>query len=177
MIASNPGLKDTQIDPCTLQQLAVLGAALLGVSEEDIHTQQQESIKGISVPIAAAGTKQPYPKKEQTCITQSKVGIKHDCGKIRPALVLGGFSKALTAVSAVGTFGASKYTENGWKLVPDARQRYSDALLRHLLKGESELYDSESGLLHYAHAAWNALAVLHFIIKEEELKTGKPICY
>ena len=84
-------------------------------------------------------------------------GAKLDSGKVRPALVIQGFRKALLSVSEVGTFGAAKYTDNGWKSVPDGRKRYEDALYRHLL---AEGADEQSGLPHLAHAAWNLLAML-----------------
>ena len=45
---------------------------------------------------------------------QHEPGAKLDSGKIRPSLVLGGFARALAEVSAVGTFGAEKYSDNGW---------------------------------------------------------------
>jgi hypothetical protein len=91
-------------------------------------------------------------------------GVKHDAGKVRPSLVIGGFSQALLAVADVATFGARKYTADGWRTVPDAIQRYTDAKDRHRLAGEVEEADPESGLAHAAHEAWNALAVLELRI-------------
>lgn len=89
-------------------------------------------------------------------------GLKYDRGKPRAALVLGGFANALLEVAKVGTFGAEKYAPNNWKLVEP--ERYEDALFRHLLQWQSgELVDPETGLLHLAHAAWNALAILQLI--------------
>ena len=89
-------------------------------------------------------------------------GLKYDGGKPRAALVLGGFANALLEVAKVGTFGAEKYAPNNWKLVEP--ERYEDALFRHLLQWQSgELVDSETGLRHLAHAAWNALAILQLI--------------
>lgn len=91
-------------------------------------------------------------------------GKKNDAGKIRPGLVLGDFANALTEVTKVGTFGAEKYSDNGWLSVPDGRARYEDAMLRHWLAiGRGEEIDPESGLSHSAHLAWNALAVLELI--------------
>ena len=91
----------------------------------------------------------------------SEPGAKLDAGKNRLGLVIGGFANALQAVGAVGTFGANKYTDNGWREVPDGVERYTDALYRHLLADHAgETNDGESGILHAAHAAWNALAVL-----------------
>jgi len=90
-------------------------------------------------------------------------GAKLDAGKPRMGLVLGDFALALTEVAKVGTMGAAKYTDHGWLEVPDGVSRYKDALLRHLLTRED--IDSQSGLLHDAHAAWNALAVLELRLR------------
>jgi dATP/dGTP diphosphohydrolase len=98
-----------------------------------------------------------------------EAGAKLDAGKIRADLVLGGFSRALKEVAKVGTFGANKYSPNGWKSVPNGRERYSDAMLRHWLdESRGEAVDRESGILHAAHLAWNALARLELMIQEEE---------
>lgn len=94
-------------------------------------------------------------------------GVKFDSGKPRVSLVLGGFSRALEAVSEVGTFGANKYTDDGWLSVPDGVARYSDAHLRHILKEQQgEVNDPESGLSHAAHTAWNALARLELLLRK-----------
>lgn len=93
-------------------------------------------------------------------------GAKLDAGKYRPALVLGGFARALAEVSRVGTFGAQKYTENGWVDVPNGEARYADAQLRHFLKSSAgEDIDPETGLLHASHEAWNALAKLDLVLR------------
>ncbi len=100
---------------------------------------------------------------------QHEPGAKLDAGKPRPALVLGGFSRALRAVTEVGTFGAAKYTDNGWRTVPDGPQRYTDAMLRHWLADPGGLSpDHDSGLAHAAHLTWNALARLELMLTEEE---------
>lgn len=92
-------------------------------------------------------------------------GAKMDAGKPRAGLVLGGFARALTEVAKVGTFGAAKYTPDGWRSVPQGRERYTDALFRHLLsEAAGEAADPESGLAHAAHAAWNALARLELLL-------------
>ena len=88
-------------------------------------------------------------------------GVKLDADKPRMELVLGGFSKGLFKVAEVGTFGAKKYTDNGWQEVDDGINRYTGALLRHLLSHlDGEIKDKESKLLHLSHVAWNALAIL-----------------
>ena len=65
----------------------------------------------------------------------------------------------LNAVIGVGTFGARKYTPRGWRYAPEGKDRYKNALARHvvhILEGED--IDRESGHPHKAHIAWNALA-------------------
>lgn len=98
------------------------------------------------------------------------LGSKLDAGK--PCLYRGGiayFPRAITAVAAVSTFGASKYAWKGWETVPEGFERYSDALVRHLIReGEGELLDPDSGLLHCAAVAWNALARLELKLRETE---------
>ena len=101
-------------------------------------------------------------------LDQHQAGAKLDSGKYRPGLVISGFCNALQAVSEVGTMGANKYTDFGFLEVENGVSRYTDALYRHLLSehaGEEE--DKESGLLHAAHAAWNALARLELMLREE----------
>lgn len=94
-------------------------------------------------------------------------GAKDDSGKNRLGLVLGGFPLALAEVGKVGTFGANKYTDNGWQSVPNGIGRYTDALLRHhFSEAAGELADPESKIAHAAHRAWNALAVLELQLRE-----------
>lgn len=98
-------------------------------------------------------------------------GAKLDAGKCRPSLVLGGFARALWAVSMVGTYGAVKYTEDGWVSVPNGQSRYDDAGLRHWLKEKmGEPVDPDTELDHAAHYAWNALAKLDLMIRARESK-------
>jgi hypothetical protein len=84
-------------------------------------------------------------------------GSKLDMGKQRAGLVLGGFQNALKAVVEVGTFGANKYTDNGWRSVDGGLKRYEDALWRHLLERGC---DEQSGLPHRWHALWNMMALI-----------------
>jgi hypothetical protein len=102
---------------------------------------------------------------------QHEPGSKLDAGKPRPALVLGDFSRALSAVTDVGTYGAAKYTDHGWLTVPDGVQRYSDAMMRHWLDESAGIAcDRETNLLHAAHLAWNALARLELMLLQREPK-------
>lgn len=112
-------------------------------------------------------------KKEFTNDPQEKIavgGIKYDGGKSpvnRGAVSY--FPRAIEAVASISAFGASKYAWKGWEQVHDGVNRYSDAMVRHLLsEGKGEVLDKDSGLLHAAHCAWNALARLELILKENE---------
>ena len=101
-------------------------------------------------------------------------GAKLDAGKVRPSLVLGGFARALWEVSKVGTYGATKYTDNGWMEVVDGDKRYDDAKMRHWLKEKmGEKCDKDTNLTHLAHEAWNALARLDLYIRETENEQRK----
>lgn len=107
--------------------------------------------------------KDPHGKKP------NEPGAKLDAGKQRPGLVLGAFSRALSEVTKIGTFGAAKYSDNGWVSVPNGISRYEDAGFRHKLKRLSgEELDPDSKLLHLAHEAWNILAVLELTLREKE---------
>lgn len=98
-------------------------------------------------------------------------GAKLDAGKPRPGLVLGGFARALLAVTRIGSYGAVKYTPNGWMEVPNGPERYDDAKLRHWLYEKSGIEcDADTQELHAAHEAWNALARLDLIIRNNENK-------
>jgi hypothetical protein len=95
--------------------------------------------------------------KERLKEVKSKAGLKYDAVKTRfdlyPLDAYEGCTKVLT-------FGANKYTPNGWKTVPDAKNRYYAALIRHLNAqkkytddgGEGLALDEESGLPHLDHA-------------------------
>ena len=97
----------------------------------------------------------------------AKKGMKFDEGKPIAGALLEDFPRALKGVAEVSTFGANKYVRGSWKGVPDASQRYSDALMRHLLELNITPTDDESGLHHLKHIAWNALAILELHEKEK----------
>lgn len=100
-----------------------------------------------------------------------KPGAKLDQDKPDLDLVLGSFTKALVEVGKVGTFGAKKYSDNGWKEVSNAQRRYLSAMQRHYFTyKDSELYDPETNLSHLAHMAWNALAALHFELEKVDIQ-------
>ena len=118
----------------------------------------------------------PKQEKDPSGKAAHTPGAKLDAGKVRPALVLGGFARALLAVSRIGTFGAGKYTENGWVEVSMGEARYDDAKVRHWLFEHAGVEcDPESEELHAAHEAWNALARLDLILRRKEQEAMKRV--
>lgn len=80
-------------------------------------------------------------------------GVKDDNGKAMWNLLPW---KAINGLVTVLTFGARKYSPNGWRSVPNGRDRYLSALLRHIYALQTgELVDKESGLRHIDHAMCN----------------------
>ena len=94
------------------------------------------------------------------------MSVKHDGGKLRPSLlpVVG-----LRAIQEALEFGAIKYTVGGWKDVPGALLRYTDAMVRHAEEvlesiqedGHPFRRDKESGCLHLAHVGCNAVFLIY----------------
>ena len=108
-------------------------------------------------------------EKDPSGLCAHAPGAKLDGDKPDMDLVLGAFSRALIEVAKVGTFGAKKYTSNGWLSVPNGISRYTSAELRHYAYEEIEgPVDRDSGLLHKAHKAWNALAALELELRKIE---------
>lgn len=91
--------------------------------------------------------------------------MKFDAGKDRWDLVP---FDALLPVVKVLTYGAVKYAPDNWKKLPDARERYVAAMLRHFTAWRlGERDDPESGLHHLAHAACCLLFLLWFDLRGE----------
>lgn len=116
----------------------------IGHDKQQLIDQQQNKLKEINDMLF---------RKE----FEEKAGLKFDQGKLRFDLYP---ISAYAGCTAVLTFGANKYSPNGWKTVPDALNRYYSALIRHLNaqkeytdKGNIGLaLDEESGLPHLDHA-------------------------
>lgn len=102
-------------------------------------------------------------------IDQHAPGAKMDDGKPFVDDILSGFPRALMCVCQVGTFGAKKYSLNGWKEVENGIRRYRNAAGRHrLYRQQGEIYDRDSGMKHEWHEAWNTLAALELEQKFQE---------
>lgn len=87
-------------------------------------------------------------------------GEKHDGGKRRWSLLPWA---QLAWIVDVLEYGARKYSPDNWKHIENGRQRYYDALLRHVTDWwEGKPNDSESGLPHLAHAGCCLLFLMWF---------------
>lgn len=107
---------------------------------------------------------------------EAERGLKYDGGKNMVGLLMTGCAKALLGVAKVLTYGAKKYEAHSWRDLPDAIERYNDALYRHLLayaQGEwiDAVEDGGSGEPHLAHA----LCCLLFIFELELEKTANGV--
>lgn len=140
----------------------VVGGVLpiVGVNPYNPLAWQQHPLQGQQL---AAGAPGPTP------------GKKLDSGKAPVAQgFIAYFRKAMEAVAKVSEYGAKKYavaySDQNWRRVEDAKNRYADALARHFaayVAGES--HDPESGLPHLDHVSWNANA----LIELREAQGGK----
>lgn len=85
--------------------------------------------------------------------------LRYDGGKTRHDLLP---AHALNELAKVYTMGSLKYAPNNWRngmkwsRVFGSLERHLNAIKR------GEDYDTESGLLHAAHVAWNAITLLEY---------------
>lgn len=93
-------------------------------------------------------------------------GVKYDQDKDQWHLLEPWFTQEIVKVL---TLGAKKYSFDNWKYVSDARNRYYDALMRHItawFNGEEN--DPEDGLSHLAHAACGIYFLRYFDLNKKE---------
>ena len=101
-------------------------------------------------------------------------GMKFDSRKPRWSLLPKG---AVLQIIEALEFGAAKYAENNWQKVDNGRQRYYDALMRHLEAWWSgEKTDRESGLSHLAHAGCCLVFLLWIDRDIDSRKTDDEKC-
>ena len=108
-------------------------------------------------------TAEVIPESDPHGLSPAEPGAKLDLGKLDLLRAVQEFPHALHQVGLVGDHGAAKYSEGGWRHVPDGIRRYTAALLRHV--ATRELVDPSSELAHASHAAWNALARLELLLE------------
>lgn len=85
---------------------------------------------------------------------------KHDEGKARLDLI---DPKFMSELGDILRDGAKKYSEGGWKTIPNAKERYYAAAMRHLVAyKDGSAKDEESGCSHLMHAAANIMFLRWF---------------
>lgn len=95
------------------------------------------------------------------------IGVKYDGDKPEFSLLPKG---VLQPVLRVLGFGKKKYAADNWQRVDNARERYYNAMQRHITSWwEGEAADPETGENHLAHAACCILFLLWF----DNQTTGK----
>jgi hypothetical protein len=108
----------------------------------------------------------PYYTARRKSMTQTDGGLRFDAGKPRVDLIP---ADALLELGKVYAYGDAKYAAAGgarnWeKGMPWGK--VLGPLLRHLFKWMiGEKVDAESGQLHIAMVAWNALALLTYELR------------
>ena len=110
-----------------------------------------------------------FTEKDPQGLTAKTPGAKMDAGKSpvsQGALLY--FPRALLAIADVSLKGAEKYSWKGWEHVDDGFNRYTNAMGRHFLKESIELIDADTQCTHAACVAWNALARLEIMLREQE---------
>ena len=153
--------------PKTTNKLKNIQTALSGEAKSALDSLKTELYKSYEASINS----KVYGTRTGRIPSKSE-GIKYDQDKPNLSLVLGGFAKALKDVGYVGTFGAKKYSPNGWKTVANLQERYMSALLRHTFAVlEGDIYNDETGRHNLAHVAWNALALLEDSFNNIEYNT------
>lgn len=130
----------------------------------------------VAGPVSGVGTSKAYfpqiniPPGQTISNTNIQVGgVKYDKGKAPLASgCIAYFGKALEEIADISAYGALKYcvpySDQNWRKVDSAPERYANACLRHLtayLNGEAN--DPESNKRHLAHAGWNILALLELV--------------
>ena len=93
------------------------------------------------------------------------IGRKDDKGKMRYSLMVEGMPKGLAKIVEVLEHGAIKYDVHNWQKVDNGIERYKEAFYRHVMNIDGGLFskDKDSGLLHLAHIACNALFLMELM--------------
>ena len=126
--------------------------------------------------VGEEGNEDMLPDYDEVSKQPSKTeqGIKYDSGKLEYSLIPKG---VLTPIIQVLQQGCQKYSKDNWQRVDNPKERYYNALQRHIGQWwEGEKYDSETGENHLAHAACCLMFLLWFDNKDEkEQKFHKDI--
>ncbi|MCP8305330.1 MAG: hypothetical protein H3Z50_07710 [archaeon] len=139
---------------CSLLRRAICKSAVYDSKDDRRQTRRTDSVSN-----------KPTNRSYEGSLMEG--ARKDDQGKTNMSYLFEYFPDALKAIAEVSDFGATKYAYGGWKEVNGGLRRYESALGRHLLDQYLDgPYDKESGLLHKAHLAWNAVATLQLYIEK-----------
>ena len=104
---------------------------------------------------------------------KTEQGVKYDSGKLEYSLIPKG---VLTPIIRVLQQGCQKYSKDNWQRVDNPKERYYNALQRHIGQWwEGEKYDTETGENHLAHAACCLMFLLWFDNKEDQEEHSRKI--
>ena len=123
------------------------------------NTLLDDNFRKAATNFILADKEQPLPEG----VELFKEGTKHDNGKPRIADMIIDYKTQLLELCKVFEHGTDTYGLGNWKQVENGEERFTNAMIRHLLK-EDEVYDEETGLLHAAQVFFNAGARLYFIL-------------
>lgn len=88
------------------------------------------------------------------------IGKKFDSTKIKWNLLPWA---EVEEVARVMTYGAVKYAPDNWKIVPEAKERYFAAAIRHIIAWQKgQKIDTESKHHHLSHAICCLLFIMWF---------------
>lgn len=123
------------------------------------HETAPEAAQELGAWARAPEARPSTPKIPEVVTTPPVVGRKNDSGKAQWSLLPW---DAVREIVHVLTHGAKEYAPGNWVHVPDARDRYFDALMRHLTTWyyDGEEIDPQFGLHHLAHAGCDLLFLL-----------------
>ena len=110
-------------------------------------------------------------EEEEAQLGQKEAG-RYDAGKIRHDLIP---AWAIEEIAKVYTYGANKYDDNNW-WKGMKWSKVMGPLERHYNKWKrGKIVDEESGCLHLAMVAWNAIALMCY--QKNQLGTDNRIPY
>ena len=93
-------------------------------------------------------------------------GKKYDSGKLRWCLLP---LKTLEPIIKVLMHGSEKYEDYNWQKVPNAKERYYDALMRHITEyQEGARIDKDSGLSVLGHIGCCVIFLIWFELKGDK---------
>ena len=92
-------------------------------------------------------------------MSNTSEGLRYNQGKMRWDLLP---MDALNEVAKVATYGASKYEPRNWEKGLSWSACFASFMRHFYARCTGEVIDPESGCMHTAHMAWNALAILAF---------------